>query len=325
MERGGIAVIVVGGLNTDIAVLGVDRLLADGELTRSGRICIGPGGKSCNMARMIAPLIAPLEVAMVGRTSRDPFGLWQVPVEALREAGVNTDLVITLDYAQTGLFPGIALIPVDTRGRNRIYCVPGVNDLFQPEDMERASGLFESVGERGILVLSMELPTETAVHAVRKASSCGLRVILDPGGINESEDYSELLGSGIYVIVPNEHEASILSGVEVTGMEGAREAARSLMGHGIANVLITHGGKGAYAFTGGDEIQIAAGGTGAGPADETGCGDQVTAVICSEMLRGAGFMEASRAAVAAGSLQYCRPGITPLTRGELDAAMRGSL
>ena len=99
-------IIVVGGLNTDIVATGVDALLGPGELTRSGELFIGPGGKSSNIARMSACLLGTECVFMVGKTSRDPYGLWQVPVKALREAGVNTDYVVVENLERTGSSPG---------------------------------------------------------------------------------------------------------------------------------------------------------------------------------------------------------------------------
>jgi ribokinase len=320
-----IGLIVIGGLNTDITALGVNRLLSPGELTRSGRLLIGPGGKSCNLARMSSPLIAPRTVVMIGKTSRDPFGLWKVPLDALAEGGVNTDFVKIEDFENAGEYPGIALIPVNQHGENQIYCIPGINDAFQPRDIDDASELFIATSGERLLALTLELPLETAVHAVRKAVSSGIRVILDPGGIDESEDYRDLLGLGVFLLAPNEHEARILTGVQVEGMGSAREAARALFAMGTANVVLTHGGWGAYVFDGTQERHIAAPLAGAsGTADATGCGDQVTAVLCAEILRGRSVMEASEAAVLAGTMQYQRPGIRPVTREELEEALRES-
>jgi len=317
-----IGLIVIGGLNTDIVALGVDRLLSPGELTRSGRLLIGPGGKSCNLARMSSPLIAPRTVAMIAKTSRDPFGLWKVPFDALAERGVNTDFVKIEEYESEGEYPGIALIPVDRHGENQIYCLPGINDAFLPRDIDAASQLFTTGSGERMLALTLELPLQTAEHAVREAVSAGMKVILDPGGINESEDHRGLLGLGPYLLAPNEHEARILTGIEVTGMESAREAARALFSMGAANVVLTHGERGAYVFDGRQERHIAAPPTGAaGAADATGCGDQVTAVLCAEILRGRSVMEASEAAVIAGTLQYQRPGILPVMREELEEAL----
>ena len=127
MKEPAARMIVVGGLNTDIVAAGVDALLGPGELSRSGELLIGPGGKSSNIARMAACLLGERQVFMIGKTSRDPYGLWEVPVKALREAGVNTDHVAVEDRERSGKLPGVALIPVNRRGQNQIYCIPGIS------------------------------------------------------------------------------------------------------------------------------------------------------------------------------------------------------
>jgi ribokinase len=316
-----IGIVVIGGLNTDIVALGVDRLLPPGELTRSGRLLVGPGGKSCNLARLAAALLPPGRVAMVGRTSRDPFGLWKVPMDALADAGANTDFVKTEDFKTTGEYPGIALIPVNRKGENQIYCLPGINDAFLPGDIEEASPLFSGSGGKRLLALTLELPLETAVHAVRKAVSSGMKVVLDPGGINESDDYRELLGLGISLLAPNEHETRILTGIEVEDLGTAGEAARVLRDRGIDDIVLTHGSNGAYVFSGGAAKHIPAGAIAGDVRDETGCGDQVTAVLCAQILREKDVWEASKAAILAGTMQYHRHGIRPVTRQELDTAL----
>ena len=65
MNKTSAKMIVVGGLNTDIVAAGVDTLLGPGELSRSGEIFIGPGGKSSNIARMSACLLGPERVRFV--------------------------------------------------------------------------------------------------------------------------------------------------------------------------------------------------------------------------------------------------------------------
>lgn len=318
MSQGAERMIVVGGLNTDIVAAGVDQLLGPGELSRSGELVIGPGGKSSNIARMCACLLGPGRVFLVGRTSRDPHGLWEVPVKALREAGVNTDYVAVEDLEQCGKFPGIALIPVNRSGENQIYCVPGINDDFSPADLDRAGTLFEESAGKGILGLTLEMPLDTAAHSIRKARAHGLRVILDPGGIAPTQDVRPLLESGIYCIKPNEHEARILTGIEVIDLASADRAAGRLLNLGIRNVLITHGAKGAYLFNREKALQIPVPSLATGGEnDETGCGDQVTAVLCSETLRGRPIEEAARLAVLAGTLQFLRRGIDPVRPEDL--------
>jgi len=311
--------IVVGGLNTDIVAAGVDELLGPGELSRSGELFIGPGGKSSNIARMSACLLGPDSVFMLGKTSRDPYGLWEVPVKALHEAGVNTDHVAIEDMEQAGKFPGVALIPVNKQGENQIYCVPGINDDFTAADLDQAEPLFQGSADKGILVLTLEMPLETAVHAIRKARSLRLRVVLDPGGISASQDVQGLLQEGIYCVKPNEHEAKMLTGIEVVDYPTAGRAAQRLQGYGIPHVLITHGSEGAYLFAHETAEHIPVPSLRLGNrTDETGCGDQATAVLCSQMLKGRTVLEAARLAVRAGTLQFHRLGIQPVRPDELE-------
>lgn len=315
-----ITVIVPGGLHTDIIGAGVSDIVGKGELSYGGSLRIGPGGKSRNIAEMISVLSGrDGRVAMVGRTSRDPYGLWKPPLDALESAGVNTDHVRITDFEETGKYSAIALIPVDRDGRNQIYVLPGINEDFSPDDVDTSRDIFESAGKQGgILALSLELPLPTAIRSIELAREYGLRTVLDPGGIRRDEDYEPLLSSGIFLLKPNEHEAEILSGVVVTNFESAREAAGILLGKGIEYVLITAGGDGAYLF--GEDIDEhipASDPPKTGERDETGCGDQTMATLCMYLSEGMDVVEASRIAIRAGTIQFSRSGIRPVEREEL--------
>ncbi len=169
-------VIVPGGLNTDIIAYGVDRMLNAGELTLGGELKIGPGGKARNMAQMAAAYLGAGKVAMIGRSSRDPFGLWKFPVDALQNAGVDTRFVKVLDFDEAGkVFPGIALIPVDKKGRNQIYVLPGINSTFSYRDLDEARELFDNTPGDRVLMLALEIPEEVARYAIELANRNGIR------------------------------------------------------------------------------------------------------------------------------------------------------
>jgi ribokinase len=311
-------VIVPGGLNTDIIGLGVDRLLAPGELTLGGELRIGPGGKARNMAQMAAAYLGKDTVAMIGRSSRDPFGLWEVPLRALEEAGVDTSHVKVLDFAEAGhTYPGIALIPVDKAGKNQIYVLPGVNADFCAADVDAAESLFKARERNRILLLALEIPLETVRHCLNKARTHGIPVILDPGGIDAPID--ELLGERIFLLKPNEHEAAVMTGLSISGFDSAAAAAGRLLERGVRNVLITHGSRGAYFFNDTARLHIPCPEVpDSGTHDETGCGDQVTALVAAAVAEGRRITEAVRLAVLAGTLQFHRAGIQPVTRAELE-------
>ncbi len=321
------SIIVVGGLNTDIITLGVDRLLKAGELTFGSGMKIAPGGKSRNMAQMIAMLAQPGTVGMIGLTSRDPFNLWKVPYNALVECGVNVDHIKIQNYEDSGKFPGVALIPVDAEGNNQIYVLPGINSDFGPADIDDATEMFEAAStQNGLLALSLEMPLETAKHAIKKAKKHGLKVALDPGGIRdisskvEYEEYIELLSLGIDLIKPNEHEMKILTRVDIVDFHSAELATHLFRKLGIQNTVVTAGAQGAYLFTSTlrkhipvPDVQIEN-----CIHDETGCGDQSMAVICTLLQSGKSIEEAVEQAMLAGKIQFCRAGVNPVKKQELE-------
>jgi len=314
-----ITIIVIGGLNTDIVALGAKKLLASGELTYVEKLHIGPGGKSRNIAQMIAALSNRKNVAMIGKTTNDPYGLWRLPLDSLKTSGVNTEYISIDSYEKTKIFPGIALIPVDTKGRNQIYVFPGINDQFSPNDVEAANELFKSVAaDNGLLVSTLELPYKTVLYAFKKANSLGIKVLFDPGGIDENQNYQELLSQNIFLIKPNEHEAKILTGITVSDKNSAKKAAEKLLSMGVQNVFITLGGKGGYFFNKDIQEQIPVPKISNGKfKDETGCGDQTMAAFTVALNEGKHIVEAAKIAILAGSLQFYSPGIRPVTRKAL--------
>jgi len=312
-------IIVSGGLNTDIIGLGVERIIGDGELTLGGNLQIGPGGKARNMAQMCAVLLGEGKVTVLGRTVRDPYGLWKVPVESLERSGVNTEYLIIQDYdPDNPTFPGIALIPVDRMGNNQIYVLPGINLEFSPDDVFANRHLFIP-GPQTMLLTALEIPLETVLMSLVLAESSDIRVILDPGGIDRAK--AELIKPAlhkVFLIKPNEFETSILTGKEVIDFETAEKAAGIMLEYGVRYVFITHGAKGGYLFGEGvslhipvPEIELSA------LKDATGCGDQAAATITAALVKGYSIEEAARLAVKAGTLQFNHTGIHPVTQSEI--------
>lgn len=314
--------IVIGSLNTDIVATGIKQFPKAGQHVYGKELRIGPGGKSRNIADMIARLSAPNSVAIISRTVQDPYGLWRPPLDALAKAGVDTTYVQISDYKKVGKLPSVALIPVDEDGNNQIFVLPGVGDDFSSGDIDKAAPLFQAVSaNKGMFVLTLECPLLTAVYAVKRANENGLKVVLDPGGLADGLNVDQLLAAGIFMIKPNEHEAKMLTGIEVSDFASAQKAAQKLQQKGIANVLITHGKHGAYLFSKTQQKHIPIPDLKiAGEKDETGCGDQTTATLCAYLQAGKSFESAAALAVLAGTLQFHKSGIQPITKKELEAA-----
>jgi len=316
-------IIVPGGMNTDIVALGVDRILKAGELTLGGAVHIGPGGKARNMAQMAASYLGPGKVAMIGLSCKDPFGLYSVPLKALEKAGVDMTYVRVLSFEECGgKYPGIALIPVDKKGENRIYVLPGVNADFGKEDIDLAVKLFANPHNNKIMILALEIPLEAVEYSLEKARENRIKVVLDPGGVEDPVD--SILDERIFLIKPNEHEAKILTGKNVRDFDSADEAAYILLKKGIQNVLITHGARGAYLFNQdmGKYIPVPKL-EDTGTHDETGCGDQVTAVVAAGLAEQRDLIEVVKLAIRAGTMQFFRKGIQPLEAEEILASIKG--
>ena len=317
--NGPTTIVVIGALNTDIIAQEITHFPKPGQHVYGRKLVIGPGGKSRNMATMMAKLMPKNSVAMVGRTIQDEYGIWKPPVTALREAGVNTESVRILPSSESDKLPSVVLIPVDKQGNNMLFALPGISDDFSKQDIDDAEKLFDSTSHnRGLLVLSMECPLETARHAVRKANAKGIRAALDPGGITSDVKIDELIAEGLFLIKPNEHETKVITGIEVTGLETATKAATKLQKMGAKNVLITVGPKGAYLFASGERTHIPAPVVGSsGQKDATGCGDQTMAALCAFLQTDKSLKKAAEMAVAAGTLQFKRAGIQPLDKQEI--------
>lgn len=311
--------IVIGGLHTDIVARGVKNFPQAGELVRGTQLAIGPGGKSRNIAAMAGYLSDKQSVALIGRTAEDQYGLWKPPVEALEAAGVNTDFVYVEPLGDNQKMPAITLVPVTEKGESQIFLLPGISDDFSPEDVDSAHLLFiEAAQNNAFLVLSLECPIPTLKHAAKKAQDHGMRIIFDPGGLETGMDASELVQQA-FVIIPNEHEAKLLSGVTVTDFNSARTAADAMKEQGATNVLITHGEHGAYLFTEDEEFKVSIPSVKRGSVrDATGCGDQATATFGVALRQGKSLLEAAQLAVLGGTLQFYKAGIQPITQQEID-------
>lgn len=310
--------IVIGCPATDLIATGFERFPGTGELINGKELRLGAGGKTRNIAEMIARLSPSSQVAMVGRTVRDPYGLWKPPIDALKEAGVNTEYMVITDYEETQKLPCITFIPVDKLGNNKIYVLPGVSTDFCPADIEKAAPLFESIGSAdGSVVLTIGHTLDTLECAVKLANRYGLKVMLDPGGVQDGMDIENLM-HGAYLIKPNVHEAEILTGISVTDLQTATQAASKLRSKAIENIVITAGALGAFVLTNSVEKHIPIPQLNdLGEKDESGCGDQVMAALCAFMDDEISFERAAEIAVTAGTLQFHKSGIQPITRMEL--------
>jgi len=319
-----LSALVIGSFNTDIIGYGFSSLPEVGETGFGSKLQVCPGGKSRFVGQMLAALLGQGKVAMVGRTTQDPFGLWRPPVDALIDAGVDCSGIRFVRFDKETGWPGISLVVMDESGNRHTYVFEGVNNELSPDDLGQSDHLFRSVSRnKGMLILSMEVPLGTAIFAIQKAQEHNIKVMMDPGGARGRVDVSSLVNSDIFLLKPNDEEASHLTGITVKDDESALEAARKLISMGPKNVLLTRGDKGAVlASKDGEKLIKCPTADSSSQGDATGCGEQVMAVMCAAIYRGKDLHTAASMAVLAGTLQYQRCGVVPITESDLAVAAK---
>ena len=170
---------------------------------------------------------------MVTKVGNDIFG--KQTIEGLQKENINTDYVFVDDTAPSGT----ALIMVNDEGENCIVVAPGANANLLPEDIEKV----KNIAGAEIILMQLEIPMETIIAVAKIAKANNQKVIINPAPAQKLDD--ELL-NGLFLITPNETEASLLTGITVVDEETASQAAVIFLNKGVQNVIITLGKQGAY-------------------------------------------------------------------------------
>ena len=223
-------IFVVGSANTDMVVKSA-KLPLPGETLLGVTFFMNAGGKGANQAAAAARLGG--NVTMVAKVGNDIFG--KQTIDGLQKENINTDFVFVDEVAPSG----IALIMVNDEGENSIVVAPGANANLLPSDIEKVT----SITEAEIILMQLEIPIETIASVIKNAKANHRNVILNPAPAQKLND--ELLES-LFLITPNETEASLLTGIKVDDEVTASLAAHIFLDKGVQNVIITLGSKGAY-------------------------------------------------------------------------------
>jgi len=287
----------------------MDLVTRASRLPRAGETLIGqsfstvPGGKGANQAVASARLGA--EVAMIGCIGSDAYGV-QLR-DALLVEGIDCQAVSRVDGSS-----GVALIVVDDSSQNAIVIVAGSNGELTPASLQAADAVLQAAD---VIVCQLEVPLETVGYALKRGRELGKTVILNPApasGPLPAQWYAS-----IDYLIPNESEATALSGVTVDSLDSAKLAAAQLIKAGAAKVIITLGAQGAL-FSDGNRVEhLAAPGVEhlAAPnvkaVDTTAAGDTFVGGFAAALAHGKSEAEAIRFGQVAAALSVTRAGAQP--------------
>ncbi|WP_448124205.1 ribokinase [Pseudomonas veronii] len=287
-------VVVVGSLNMDL-VTRASRLPRAGETLIGQSFSTVPGGKGANQAVASARLGA--EVAMIGCVGSDAYGV-QLR-DALLAEGIDCQAVSRVDGSS-----GVALIVVDDSSQNAIVIVAGSNGELTPASLQAADAVLQAAD---VIVCQLEVPLETVGYALKRGRELGKTVILNPApasGPLPAQWYAS-----IDYLIPNESEATALSGVTVDSLDSAKLAAAQLIKAGAAKVIITLGAQGALFSDGSRFEHLAAPNVKA--VDTTAAGDTFVGGFAAALAHGKSEAEAIRFGQVAAALSVTRAGAQP--------------
>ena len=284
-------ILIVGSSNTDM-VIQTGHLPAAGETIIGGNFFMNPGGKGANQAVAAARLGA--NVKFVTKTGDDIFG------QQAREHFLQEGIDISGSVIDSRHPSGVALITVDQNGENTILVASGANAQLFPSDIRFDSLMTD---ECKAVLLQLEIPLVTVTAVVDEAASRNIPVILNPA---PAANLPEEVLRKVTILTPNEIEASMLTGIDVTGMDTAKLAGTWLLQKGIETIVITLGSKGALVCSKSGFLHVVAPVVHA--IDTTAAGDVFSGALASCISRGFGIDEAVQFACNAASISVTRMG-----------------
>ncbi|WP_195467184.1 ribokinase [Clostridium sp. D43t1_170807_H7] len=223
-------VCVLGSMNMDLVVK-VNDIPRVGETILSKSFEKIAGGKGANQA--VAAKRCGAEVAMIAKIGKDENG--EILKDKLKEDNIDVKYVFEDKNESTGM----AFIMVNENGNNSIIVVAGSNMTINKEDIEAS---LEKIEESDILIAQFETSEEMTLEAFKKAKEFGKVTILNPA---PAKKINEELLKVTDIIVPNETEAEVLTGITVETLEDANKAGKVFLEKGVKFVVITLGDKGA--------------------------------------------------------------------------------
>lgn len=261
---------VIGSINMDM-IISVDSMPKVGETIFNNDFKLANGGKGANQA--VAAKRLGNDVYMISKVGKDAYG--SEILKSLKNEQINIDKIFICEDKPTGM----ALITVNKEGDNSIIVIPGSNMAIDVNDIKECEKV---IAKSDIVVAQFETSMDATIEAFKIAKENNVITILNPAPAKKIPD--ELL-KYTDIIIPNETEAELLTGIEVKDLESAKTAAEVFLEKEVKYIIITMGEKGAALISKEKSVLIPAHKVKA--VDTTAAGDSFIGALTTKINKGA--------------------------------------
>jgi ribokinase len=287
---------------TVVGSYAVGMTMRTGRFPTSGETLMGHnfkqlhGGKGSNQAVECARLGA--DVHFVSCLGKDMLG--ESAISLYNSEGVDVTNIKRSDTMPTG----VGFVIVDENGNNIITLDLGANTDLTPEYIVKVEDI---ISRSDVLLMQLEIPTQTVAVAAEIARKYGVVTILNPAPYQHLADS---VWANIDFATPNEKEAKLILGYNPEEDVELEVLSQGLLNKGIGNVIITLGDRGAYfakCMTCGSPELIPVRKVDA--VDTTGAGDTFSAALGVAVAEGKALTDAIIFASSAATLSVLKYGV----------------
>lgn len=228
-------IVVLGSLNVD-SIMKMPRMPLVGETMALTNVTTAPGGKGANQA--VAAARQGADVSFIGAIGNDANG--QFMRATLVNNGVNVDQLKTNGDVPTGS----AFIMLQDDGANTILIHGGANQALTTDDLD-----CDLIIDADLIIAQFEVPYDVILAAFELAHSHHVQTVLNPAPA--VYELTPELMAVTDIILPNETEAQLLTGIEVVNDEGVlNRVTYALQAKGAKRSIITLGAAGSFVADG---------------------------------------------------------------------------
>jgi len=282
------------------------RMPLVGETMALTDVTTAPGGKGANQA--VAAARQGANVSFIGSVGNDSNG--QFMRATLLSNGVNVNAVTTNSEVPTGS----AYIMLQENGANTILIHGGANQALTVADLDE-----NVIAKADTLIAQFEVPLEVIVAAFKIAKANNVQTILNPAPA--VYDLIPELTHVTDIILPNETEAQLLTGITVENNEAVlNRVSNAILAKGVPRSIITLGDAGSFVADRDKRWWVKPNKVDA--VDTTGAGDTFIGTLASVIDADFNNLEETvKRASIASAIAVTRAGAIPSipTRDEVDA------